>query len=162
MTLDPERASPSFVLHIAAGPSDIDELGHVSNITYLAWVQDVAKAHSEAVGWDFARYKGLGAVFVVRKHELDYLTSAVDGDALSLETFVASWGGASCVRKTRVVRVADARVLCEAATLWALVSLGLDGAAMGRPRRIPKDLRDDFSRPIAGHAPITAAADPRG
>src|SRR3989475_6121020 len=29
-------------------PGDIDDLGHVNNVVYLRWVQDVAAAHWEA------------------------------------------------------------------------------------------------------------------
>ena len=43
------------------GAADIDELGHASNIAYVRWIQDVAVAHSEAVGLGLAEYLRLGA-----------------------------------------------------------------------------------------------------
>ena len=39
----------AFELAIPIEPSDIDELGHVNNVTYLRWVQDVAVAPWRAV-----------------------------------------------------------------------------------------------------------------
>ena len=39
---------PPFELPLKIQSSDIDELGHVNNVVYLAWVQDVAIAH-----WNF-------------------------------------------------------------------------------------------------------------
>lgn len=133
-------ASPLFQRELVVDASAIDELGHASNIAYVRWVQDVAKAHSEAVGWDHARYKELGAVFVVRRYELDYVGSAMLGDELRIATYVESWSAASSVRKTRIERASDGRVLLEASTLWALVSID-----SGRPRRIPEEIRAAFA-----------------
>jgi hypothetical protein len=68
-----------FELELVAGPGDIDELGHVSNITYVSWLQLAATEHSSAVGWDHAAYRALGSVFVVKRHEIDYRVPAYDG-----------------------------------------------------------------------------------
>ena len=43
-----------------------DELGHVGNLQYIAWMQDIAIMHSAAQGWPVERYLGNGAVWVVR------------------------------------------------------------------------------------------------
>ena len=44
-----ESINEPFELAIAIEPSDIDQLGHVNNVTYLRWVQDVAVAHWQSV-----------------------------------------------------------------------------------------------------------------
>jgi len=133
---DPVR----FEVELVAGPGDIDELGHVSNITYVSWLQVAATEHSTAVGWDHAAYRALGSVFVVKRHEIDYRAPAYDGERIALRTRVEWWRTASSMRRTEIVRVSDGVILASAATLWALV--GLDS---GRPRRIPDDLRRAFS-----------------
>ena len=47
-------------------PGDaIDQQGHVSNLAYVAWMQDVAIDHSAAAGWPMERYLALGAGWVV-------------------------------------------------------------------------------------------------
>jgi acyl-CoA thioester hydrolase len=127
-----------FSLPVTAAGTDIDDLGHVSNLVYLRWVQEVAEAHSAAVGWSAEAYRRLGAVFVVRRHELDYLVPAYAGDDLELVTWVADWRGASSTRKTEVVR-RDGVVLARAATLWAFIDL-----ERLRPRRIPDELKAAF------------------
>ena len=127
-----------FAISIHPAPSDIDELGHVSNLVYLRWVQDVAMAHTRAVGWDHARYRALGAVFMVRRHEIDYVSQVTLGQALVAETWVDSFRLASCVRKTEILR--DGTVVARAATTWALI-----GFASGRPQRIPEHLVALFS-----------------
>jgi acyl-CoA thioester hydrolase len=135
--------SPVFQLEIVAAPDDIDELDHVSNIAYVRWVLRVAQAHSDAVGWDYKAYVALGAVFVVRRHEVDYLRPALLGDRIVLSTWIESWAGASCVRRTSIVRQLDGVELCKASTQWALMT-----AASGRPTRITPALLDAFRRPV--------------
>jgi acyl-CoA thioester hydrolase len=127
------RMAERFAIPIIPAPEDIDELGHVSNLVYLRWVMDVAMAHSRSVGWDITRYHQLGAAFMVRRHEIDYVSQVTLGEILRAETWVDSWRLASCIRKTELLR--DGQVVARAATTWALI-----GLASGRPQRIPDDL----------------------
>ena len=129
----PER----FRFPITVVPDDIDDLGHVSNLVYLRWVLETATAHSVSRGWSLDEYRKLGNVWVVRRHELDYLGQVTLGQALIAETWVESWKAASCVRHTELVR--EGQVVARAATTWAFMSL-----ATGRPQRIPDHLRDAF------------------
>ena len=131
--------SPEFRLEMVAAPEDVDELGHVSNVVYVRWIQDVAKAHSASVGFDHERYRALGAVFVVHKHVVEYRAPAYAGDHLTLVTWIEGWSAATSERHTRVVRLADQRELARAVTTWALVSL-----ESGKPRRIPAEVVDAF------------------
>jgi DNA adenine methylase len=119
---------------------DIDELGHASNVAYLEWVQGVARAHSEAVGYAHARFRELGGVFVVIRHEIDYLRPAFAGDALELTTWVETFGAASSERCTEIAR--GDTVLARVVTTWAFVDVG-----EGRPLRIPPAIKEAF-----GHA----------
>lgn len=128
----------SFELTWSIGVDDIDELGHVSNLRYLSWVQEVAKRHSVAVGFDHGRYVELGAVFVVRRHELDYLLPAFEGERLTVRTHIATFAKVSCTRQTEMFR--DERCVMRASTLWAFVS-----TMTGRPTRIPEILHAAFA-----------------
>ena len=56
--------------------SAIDFLGHVNNLHYLAWMVEAAAAHSTHVGWPSKRYVEMGAGFVVRSHQIEYLAPA--------------------------------------------------------------------------------------
>lgn len=132
------RMAERFAIPIAPVPEDIDELGHVSNLVYLRWVMDVAMAHSRSVGWDYPRYRAFGAVWVVRRHEIDYVSQVTLGQELVAQTWVDSWRLASCIRKTELLR--DGKVVVHAATTWALI-----GLSSGRPQRIPDDLAALFA-----------------
>jgi acyl-CoA thioester hydrolase len=127
-----------FRFPIRATSADIDELGHVSNQVYLRWVLDAATSHSIARGWGHDEYKAAGVVWVVRRHELDYLAAVVADEELVAETWVESWRAASCVRKTEITR--GTTVVLRAETTWAFVQF-----PSGRPTRIPEPLRTLFT-----------------
>jgi acyl-CoA thioester hydrolase len=134
-----ETRLPEHQMEIVAMPEDVDDLGHVSNIAYVRWIQQVAVAHSDAVGLNAAAYDQLGSIFVVRRHEVDYLRPTYAGDRLLLTTQVAWWRGASSERRTSITRRDDGTALVRAGTIWAYVN-----QKNGRPRRIPPMVRDAF------------------
>jgi acyl-CoA thioester hydrolase len=140
----PEGASQHRVI-VRAVASDIDELAHVSNLVYLRWVQEVAQAHSASVGWDHPQYRALGAVFVVRRHVIEYVLPVLEGEEVELVTWIAWWRGASSERRTRIRRVRDGVVVAAAATLWAFIDF-----ASGRPKRIPREIVAAFGVAAAG------------
>jgi acyl-CoA thioester hydrolase len=122
-----------FGISITPTSADIDELGHVSNLVYLRWVMDAAMAHTHFVGWGIPRYRDHGASFMVRRHEIDYVSQVTLGETLRAETWVDCWRIASCIRKTELFR--DGKVVARAATTWAFI-----GLTSGRPIRIPDEL----------------------
>jgi acyl-CoA thioester hydrolase len=130
---------PRFALEVTAQASDIDEVDHVSNLVYVRWIQDIAKAHSTAQGWPFERYREHGAIFVVRRHEIDYIAPVLLDQTVRLETWVEALKAASCVRRTEIYRVADQQLVCRGSTLWAFM-----GFADSRPQRIPEHLQQAF------------------
>jgi acyl-CoA thioester hydrolase len=131
--------SHAHLVRFTVEPSHIDELGHAGNVTWIRWINDVAIAHSSSVGLDATEYRKLGVVWVVRRHEVDYLWQALQGETLKAATWVADLRGATSLRRTVFTRAGDGRILVRAATTWALI----DVATM-RPRRIPKELLERY------------------
>lgn len=132
-----------FELPIDVVDADIDELGHVSNIVYVRWIQEVAVAHSVAVGLTVEAYRTIGAVFFVRRHEVDYLRPVLRGDRLLLRTWIDSIAAAKCIRATEIVRLEPGgaeTIVADARTTWGCVEI-----ANGRPTRIPPAIRDAFA-----------------
>jgi len=117
----------------------IDVNGHVNNLEYLGWMQDIALEHSAARGWPLARYQETRTAWVVRSHSIEYLRPAFAGDALRLATWVAEVRARSSLRRYLVWRERDREVLARAETLWVLVNLDT-----GRARGIPEELRSSF------------------
>lgn len=140
----PKVASPVFEVEIVADAGVIDELSHVSNVAYVGWIQEVAKAHSAAVGWDGGAYLKLGAVFVVRRHEIEYEAPVREGERVRAATWIEKWSAATSERHTRIVKEGGT-VAVRARTLWAMIDF-----ASGRPRRIPREIREAFLREAGG------------
>ena len=113
--------------------------GHVSNLAYVGWMQDVAIEHSAAVGWPMPRYLDLGAGWVVRSHFVEYLRPAFADELLSAHTWVPRFDQRSTPRRYLFVRDADRVVLASAETVWVFVDL-----ATGRRRPIPPELLEAF------------------
>ena len=118
----------------------IDELGHVSNLTYIAWMQDIAIQHSAAKSWPVERYLENGAVWVVRSHFVTYIRPAFAGETITLQTWVAEMKQVSSSRRYLIRRTDDRQVLVRAETVWAYVD-----RQSGRPQRIPNELRAAFA-----------------
>lgn len=136
----PPAATPEYALELTVEAADVDALGHVNNIVYVRWLQDVATAHATAVGCTHAELIRIGAMFVVRKHEIEYLLPGFLGERIKLRTYVTWWKGASCERVTRIERAADGAVLARAKTLWAFVN-----AKTGKPTRLPPEIVNAFA-----------------
>jgi acyl-CoA thioester hydrolase len=119
-------------------PEHLDGVGHVNNVVYIQWMQDVAAAHWRAVARpeDQARL-----VWVVTRHEIDYLAAGLPGDRLVARTWVGSWTAATCVRFIEIRRPADGKVLVRARTIWAALD-----AKTGRPTRIASETAAAFVR----------------
>ena len=126
-----------YEILVEVGPGDIDELGHVNNIVYLRWVQEVATAHWRAA----APPDAVDAVaWVVRRHEIDYRQPALPGDRIAVRTWIGAAEGLTFERLTEILRAADRRVLAKTRTLWIPVD-----ARSGRPTRVSEEVRRRFS-----------------
>lgn len=126
--------------HVRA--EEIDELGHVNNLHYIAWMQAAAADHSTAVGWPWARYEALGGAWVVRSHAIEYLRPAFAGDEIVVRTWVSEMGKIQSRRRYAIVR--DGAVLARAETHWVFISRKTHALD-----RVPPELRAAF--PVLAH-----------
>ena len=144
-------------LHTAR-PDEEDENGHISNVSYVRWIQDAARAHTDAVGWDRRAYEAVGGTFIVKRHEVDYKRGCHAGDDVVVTTVVEECRLASAIRRTRVLRLKDGAEILRARTEWVFVAI--DGH---RPARIPQGVLEAFalvgrlSRGPRDRAPASAA-----
>ena len=133
------KAAEPYELLIPVEPADIDELGHVNNVTYLRWVQDVAVAHwaSLAPMDDQAKL-----IWVVIRHEIDYLHPALAGDRIVARTWVGTATRIRFERHTELLRESDRRALAKARTLWCPID-----RQSGKPAAVSPEVRAIFSIP---------------
>jgi len=123
-----------------ATPDEEDENGHVSNVSYVRWIQDAARAHSESLGFDRKAYEGLGGTFIVKRHEVDYRHASHQGEEVVVTTSVEEIRVASAIRRTRVIRLKDGAEILRARTEWVYVTI-----ATHRPSRIPSSVLEAFA-----------------
>ena len=140
-----------FDLPIRVEAADIDELGHVNNVTYLRWVQDAAVAHwtAAAPAAEQARL-----FWIVLRHEIDYRQPAHLGDAIVARTWVGTATRLRFERHTEILRASDGCRLARALTLWCPIDAGTR-----KPTPVSAEVRARFSTPATSPEP-GAAADP--
>lgn len=113
---------------------EIDELGHVNNVAYLQWVQDIAVAHWTEAATDSQREK---YIWVVVRHEIDYKNPAFAGEEITAQTWVGEWTFVTCERFTEIKRGGD--LLVKGRTVWCMID-----KQTARPVRIASELRERF------------------
>jgi acyl-CoA thioester hydrolase len=151
------RAAHIYHAHFRVRFHEVDPLGHVNNATYLTYLEQAAIDHAAAAGYDVERLRELGGVFIARRHEIEYLRPARDGDWLRVVTWPVDLAGARAVRAYTVFRLtadelaagtpvdglhapgetgaARGDLIVRARTEWAFID-----ARTGRPRRIPNEI----------------------
>ena len=141
-----------FLAHLRVRFNEVDQLGHVNNAAYLTYLEQAAIDHAAACGFDMERMRELGGHFIARRHEIDFLTPAHEGDVLRVRTWIAEHHGARAFRVYDLRRVGSGRgaevppdaftdgdpgdgdPIVGGRTEWVYVDAG------GRPRRLPAPL----------------------
>ena len=119
-------------------PDAIDGNGHVNNVRFVQWMQDIAIAHALQSGATAAA-RSCGGTWFARSHKIDYLAQAFPEDRLIVQTWVVDLQRARSRRRFRFLRAADKAVLARAETEWAFVE-----SSTGRPRSIPDEVKACF------------------
>jgi acyl-CoA thioester hydrolase len=133
--------SREFTLAFIATPDTIDELGHVNNAVWVQWIQQVATAHwaSVAPPAHQAAY-----VWVVVRHEIDYLRALGSGERVIARTWVADAPQGAKFDRFMEFTGDDGRVHVRARTVWALLD-----KVSGRPLRVTAAVVAPFTDPPA-------------
>lgn len=119
----------------------IDENGHVNNVAYVQWMQDVAVEHYETIGGTNPMQL-IGATWVVREHRIEYLLPAFAGEEIEIRTWVENIRRVRSLRKYEFVRRSDTKVLVKGETDWVFVDV-----KTGAPRAIPEEVSRVFALP---------------
>lgn len=156
-----KKPRSGFIAHVRVRFHECDPLGHVNNAVYLAYLEQAAIDHAAAAGWPASRLRAeFGAVFVARKHEIEFLLPSFENDILEVMTWPETVSGARAIRKYRIRRITGDihalpsnrligateiataggdKLVVQASTEWVLANV-----ERGRPVRIPGLLEDAF------------------
>ena len=118
--------------------SSIDENGHVNNVAYVQWMQDIAVEHYSSIGGVAAQ--GPDSTWVVREHKIEYLLPAFAGEEIEILTWVENVRRVRSLRKYEFVRKSDGKALVRGETDWVFVDI-----KTGRPLAIPEEVSRVFT-----------------
>ena len=97
--------------------SDIDELNHVNNVVYLRWIQNIANLHWTQLKQDIDTS---AFVWVVLRHEIDYIGQSLLGDSIKAKTWVGKTGGIRSIRHVEFYK--NNKLIVKAQTTFCLVN----------------------------------------
>ena len=135
--LEPPPGRQVFSLDFTPVPADIDENGHVNNVVYLRWAQDMGTAHwrSRAPAEAQAEW-----AWIALRHEVDYRRALLPGEVAQARTWVSET--AEGPRFDRFIRIdgPDGQMCAQVHTTWVLIE-----QSTGRPRRVPDWITEMFT-----------------
>ena len=114
--------------------SAVDQNGHVNNVVYVQWMQDVAILHANATGGTRAMHAA-GGTWVVHSHKVEYLSPAFADEEIVALTWVVNFRRVRSVRRHKFFRKSDNTLLAKGETEWVFVD-----AESGTPRKIPEEV----------------------
>ena len=129
-----------FILPVTPQAGDIDGLNHTNNAVYVRWCEQAGWAHSEMLGLSLDDYRRLDRAMAIRRGDYAYLLPTVQGEALSLATWLVGGDGKLTMeRRFQLVRDSDGATVLRGR--WELVCIEIGS---GRPRRMPAEFLDTY------------------
>ena len=130
--LEPPIGRQVFSRTFTPAADDIDANGHVNNVVYVRWIQDMATSHwndrqptEEQAKW----------AWIVLRHEIDYRRALMPGETATARTWVAE--APEGPRFDRFVRIdgPDGAMCAQARTVWCMIE-----QTTGRPKRVTPEI----------------------
>lgn len=101
----------------------LDRLGHVNNVMYIQWMQDVALAHTTQLGLGLDDYIAMNHAMVASEHHVKYRKACMLGDEIILRTWLGDLSAFSSVRHYLFYRPKDKAIVFHAQTVWVCVEI---------------------------------------
>ncbi|MGC4062416.1 MAG: thioesterase family protein [Aquabacterium sp.] len=146
-----DRPQP-HIIDVTVQASHIDLMRHTNNVVYLQWLEELAWAHSTALGLGPAQYEALGHGMVVRQHELTYLQATRLGERIALGTWLTQADKLSLHRHYQFIRIDDGVTVFRGRTHFVCVDI-----AEGRVRRMPPEFVAAYSQAVVPEEAIKPA-----
>jgi acyl-CoA thioester hydrolase len=132
---------------------ETDGYGHVNQANYLRYMQEAAVQASAAVGYDDARYRALGTVWLIRETQIEYMHELRYGDTVEVTTWVGDFRRVRSRRFYELRRTRDGERVATATSDWVYLH-----RESGRPLAVPAEMIAAFA---AGDTVTQAEERPR-
>ena len=115
------------------------KIPHVSNLEFVRWLEVLAIAHAQSIGFDDQWYRNHNLLWFVARHEIDYLAELLLGDHIILATWINNITKCKAERRSVILCENKKRLALLARTDWVLVSRDKH-----RPTRVSPEMCNRF------------------
>ena len=115
-----------------ASPDEIDENGHVNNVVYIAWAQDIGIAHWNSVADQIVQSD---YIWVGTRHEVDYKTELLLGEGITVSTWLDPPKGPVMARHVDIRKQGSEIFAAKIVSHWCLLD-----TKNKKPRRIDRNV----------------------
>ena len=112
-----------FEQRLIVSPQHLDVLGHVNNVQYIQWMQDIALAHTTTLGLGLDQYIAMNHAMVASEHHVKYRKPVLNGDELILRTWLGVLAPFSSIRHYLFYRPKDRSIVFQGQTTWVCVEI---------------------------------------
>jgi acyl-CoA thioester hydrolase len=135
-----------FTVPLAIAPSDIDELGHVNNATYVRWTQYAVVEH-----WKHYATAAIQARYwwIAIRHEIDYCREAFLEDDIVAEVTLRQAKSVRVMYETSIMR--NGTTLTKARSIWCCID-----PQSRRPKKLGPDIIAAFGLQNTTHMPVSS------
>ncbi len=115
-----------------ASIDEIDDNGHVNNVVYIGWAQDIGIAH-----WDMVADESVQSEFiwVGTRHEVDYKSELLLEDDIVVSTWLDTPRGPVMARNVDIRKRGAKNYSARVVSYWCLVDIKTK-----KPRRIDRNV----------------------
>jgi acyl-CoA thioester hydrolase len=114
---------------------ECDAYGHLNNVNYVRYMQEAALEASAAVGWDAARYRAAGYLWLARETEIEYLQPFLQGATVEIKTWAEDFRRVRSRRVYEFRQAGSPTLHAHATTDWVFLE-----AATSKPTTIPAEI----------------------
>jgi acyl-CoA thioester hydrolase len=102
---------------------DLDAQRHVSNATYLSYMQLAVLDQNEKIGWPIQRILEQKQAGALQWIHILYQGQALIGDEIEVASYFSDLARTSCIRHDKVTRVSDGSILARGQSRWVWMDL---------------------------------------
>ena len=137
-----------FIWKISCAGEHEDRLGHINNVQYLHWLEEIGWQHITQLGAPWQIWQQHDAGMATAETRVQYLAPAFAGDLLKVGTWLTSCDRLRTYRQFQIIRVSDGKTILRAEKDYVCVAL-----SSGKPRRMPAPLQLAFEKGVKACTP---------
>lgn len=133
-----------FTIEVQATETDIDSFGHVNNVVYIKWLEQLAWAHSAAVGLPEETCLAMERGMAVRKINVEYLAASYGGDTIIVGNWICfNDGKLRVTRRYQLINPAKNLTVMRGEVDFVCMNL-----TSGKPSRLPSEFKTAYSATV--------------